>query len=291
MTETFRQETALWIRSLVTDFIDRSPENHLNDPKREKAFATPLVGFADGADPLFEAYREHVGPFHWTPSEIFNHTFPGFRVDAAELTVVAWILPQTKATKEDNRRQSRYPSERWSRARTFGEEVNAKLRRHIEESLCAAGMQAVAPMLSPQWTRKMSPRFGYASTWSERHAAYACGLGTFGLSDGLITAAGKAVRIGSVVARVRVAPSPRGYSHHQAYCLFYTQGICGKCIDRCPAGAITVRGHDKVKCKTYIRQVAMPYVQDHFGFPGKGCGLCQTNVPCESTIPTQEWVE
>jgi epoxyqueuosine reductase QueG len=207
------------------------------------------------------------------------------------LTVVAWILPQTKATKDDNRRQSRYPSERWSRARTFGEEVNVKLRRHIEKALCAAGMQAVAPMLSPQWTRKTSPRFGYASTWSERHAAYACGLGTFGLSDGLITAVGKAVRIGSVVARVRVDPSPRDYSHHQAYCLFYTQGICGKCIDRCPAGAITVGGHDKVRCKTYIRQVVMPYVRDRFGFPGKGCGLCQTDVPCESTIPTQECVE
>ena len=37
----------------------------------------------------------------------------------------------------------------------------------------------------------MSEKYAYASTWSERHAAYAAGLGTFGLSDGLITAAGQ----------------------------------------------------------------------------------------------------
>jgi epoxyqueuosine reductase QueG len=30
---------------------------------------------------------------------------------------------------------------------------------------------------------------------SERHAAYAAGLGTFGLCDGLITSVGKAVRV------------------------------------------------------------------------------------------------
>ena len=37
-----------------------------------------------------------------------------------------------------------------------------------------------------------------ASTWSERHVAYVSGLGTFGLSGGLITAKGQAVRLGSV---------------------------------------------------------------------------------------------
>jgi epoxyqueuosine reductase QueG len=291
MTETHAKETARWIRSLITDFIDLSPENHLNDSKRERAFATPLVGFADAGDPLFDAYKEHVGPFHWTPLEIFNQAFPDARATVAELTVIAWILPQTRATKDDNRRETRYPAERWSRARTFGEEVNVKLRRHVEEALHKAGIPAVAPMLSAQWERKMSERFGYASTWSERHAAYACGLGTFGLSDGLITAAGKAVRVGSVVARIRVDPTPRNYSEHMAYCLFYSHGICGKCISRCPAGAITEKGHDKVKCKTYIRQVAMPYVKTRYGFEGKGCGLCQTKVPCESKIPLKEEVE
>lgn len=285
--EPNRKDLESWIQSSIRDYVDHSAENHLNDPKKERAFDTPLVGFADGSDALFDAYKQHVGPFHWTPQEIFNQTFPDNRVNAQDLSVICWILPQTRATKADNRKQDRYPAQRWSRARTFGEAFNANVRQYIVQTLAAAGIRSVAPMLSPNWEKRESPQHGYASTWSERHAAYACGLGTFGLSDGLITPLGKAVRVGSVVAAVRLSPSPRPYNTHQAYCLFHAAGKCGKCIDRCPAGAISEAGHDKVKCKAYIRKKVMPFIRNRYGFEGKGCGLCQTKVPCESKIPVQ----
>jgi epoxyqueuosine reductase len=286
MKESRHQDPAAWITALLRNYIDRSPENHLNDPDRETACDSPLVGFAAGDDPLFEAYKKHVGPFHWTPLEAFQQAFPEQAIDPAEISVISWILPQTQATKADNRQEKRWPAERWSRARTFGEVVNEKLRRHLVEALRQPGINAVAPVLAPNWERRWSDRHGFASTWSERHAAHACGLGTFGLSDGLITPLGKAVRVGSVVARMRFDPSPRPYTDHHAYCLFFSKGLCGKCIERCPAGAISETGHDKVKCKAYIRQEAMPYIRAHYGFAGKGCGLCQTGVPCESRIPT-----
>jgi len=285
MADKTHADLAAWLETAIRQVVENSTENHLRDAAREKAFDTPLVGFAAGDDPLFEAYRDHVGPFHWTPREIFRRTFPQSDWPAEALTVIAWILPQTRATKAANRRETHYPAERWSRARTFGEQFNAALRHQVVDLLGNAGIRAVAPMLSPHWEKRESPKHGYASTWSERHAAYACGLGTFGLSDGLITPLGKAVRVGSVVAGTRIASSPRPYDHHQAYCLFHSQGICGKCMKRCPAGAITAAGHDKVKCKAYIRQTAMPYIQSRYGFEGKGCGLCQTGVPCESRIP------
>jgi epoxyqueuosine reductase QueG len=205
--------------------------------------------------------------------------------------VIAWILPQTALTKEDNRKERFYPSERWARARIFGEEVNVKLRKHVVAMLEERGVRAVAPVLSPDWGRKNSDRYVFASTWSERHAAYASGLGTFGLCDGLITTVGKAVRVGSVVAQLQIPPTGRPYEDHHGYCLFYTHGTCGKCIPRCPVGAITEQGHDKKKCRTHIRPVSEEYVTSHFGFEGYGCGLCQTGVPCESKIPTQEDAE
>lgn len=285
MLKPNREDPASWIQSVIHDVVLFSPENHLQDRNRERAFDNPLVGFAAGDDPLFEAYKDHVGPFHWTPQEIFARTFPERPAPAKRLAVIAWILPQTRATKTDNRREKQFPAERWSRARTFGEMFNAKVRQHVVDALAQADIRAVAPMLSPHWEKRASAKHGYASTWSERHAAYACGLGTFGLSDGLITPLGKAVRVGSVVAEIRIQPSGRPYSHHQAYCLFLTRGACGKCIDRCPAGAITAAGHDKVKCKAYIRSKAMPFIKARYGFEGKGCGLCQTGVPCESRIP------
>ena len=277
-----------WIRSLIVNYITDSPENHLADANRERAFDKPLVGFANGADPIFNDYKRHVGPFHWTPQDIFSLTFPGINAVAKNLTVISWILPQTKATKSDNRREKKFPAERWVRARMFGEHVNVKLRQYITQSLTDQGFAAVAPMLTPQWGRKISEEHGYASTWSERHIAYACGLGTFGLSDGLITPLGKAMRTGSVVVNWELPVEPRPYTDHHAYCLHFTHGICGKCITRCPAGAITTKGHDKVKCKKYLRNEAAAFILSAYGFEnGRGCGLCQTKVPCESHIPVR----
>jgi epoxyqueuosine reductase QueG len=275
-----------WLEGLIQDFIDNSKENTLQNPNNEKAFENTLVGFSNGNDPIFPAFKEHVGPFHLTPHEIYTRCFPRAKADPEELTVISWILPHIEATKADNRKESVYPAERWARARTYGEPVNVKLRKHVVEALQQKGYEALAPILSSQYSRETSQKFGFASTWSERHAAYASGLGTFGLSDGLITPRGKAMRVGSVVARIQISPTLRAYEDHQAYCLFYTHGICGKCIQRCPVDAISDSGHDKVACRKYVHEVAADYIKTQYKFDGKGCGLCQTAVPCESKIPT-----
>jgi len=277
-----------WIETVIKDFINKSPENTMKNGENEKAWADPLVGFSRGDDPLYQGFKEHVGAFHWTPLEIFNKTFPDLKVAAEELTVISYILPQTERTKADNRQETAYPSERWARTRIFGEEVNVKLRKQVVAALQEKGIKAVAPMISPLWAGKASDRYVFASTWSERHAAYASGLGTFGLCDGLITPRGKAMRCGSVVAQIRIPPTDRPYKDHRAYCLFFSKGTCGKCIQRCPAGALSREGHDKVKCRSYLNPGTADYVKSHFGFDGYGCGLCQTGVPCESKIPTEE---
>jgi epoxyqueuosine reductase len=277
-----------WLESIVQDFVDTSPENTLKNSENEKAWADPLVGFSRGDDPLYEEYKDIIGPFHWTPWEIFNKTFPDITVAPDQLTVISWVLPHLEQIKSDNRNETVYPAERWARARIYGEQVNEKLRGHVETVLQEAGFEAVSPMLSPLWKRETSQRYGFASTWSERHAAYVSGLGTFGLCDGLITPKGKAVRFGSVVARIQVSPTPRPYTDHHAYCLFFTDGLCGRCIARCPVGALTEAGHDKEKCGNYIREATREYVKSSYGFDGYGCGLCQTGVPCESKIPTAD---
>jgi len=120
------QDLKEWIEGLIKEFVLTSPENSLQNAENEKAWAEPLVGFAGGADPLFEDYKDHVGPFHFTPLEIFSRTFPSIKADAADLTVISWILPQTDRTKSDNRREAAYPSERWARARIFGEKEHAE---------------------------------------------------------------------------------------------------------------------------------------------------------------------
>jgi ferredoxin len=274
---------AEWIRGEINKFT-RSPANTLMKWNDEPAWGEPIVGFSNGADRLYAFYKMDIGDFFRSPLEFLLHQYPNSNFKADKITVISWILPQTAATKKDHRYETHFPSERWARSRIFGEEYNNKLRQHMIDFLHNDGVEAVAPLLSPLWERKMSPQYGYASTWSERHAAYAAGLGTFGLCDGLITPVGKAMRTGSIVANLYIEPTERSYDHHHAYCLFYTNGACGKCIERCPIGAITERGHDKVICSKYLR-MTKHYVQRHYGFNGYGCGLCQTNVPCESGIP------
>ncbi|RJR42941.1 MAG: epoxyqueuosine reductase [Desulfobacteraceae bacterium] len=277
-----------WVEDVTREFLRDPRRNTLGTQSGEKAFEESLVGFSNGADTLFQSLKDHVGPFHWTPQEIFQQTFPQRSIDPGKLTVISWVLPHTLSTKSDNRKERAYPSERWARARVCGEEVNNALRRHVVERLASRGIDAVAPLLVHQWELKISEKYGFASTWSERHVAYISGLGTFGLCDGLITSKGKAMRLGSVVANFESPSTIRPYNDHHAYCLYYSHGLCGECIRRCPAGAISKRGHDKTRCREYTRSKVLDYIKTRFGFEGYACGLCQTGIPCESKIPGVE---
>ncbi len=278
--------SAEWIHHLIRDFMDTSPLNTIEDGTEDPAWDDALVGFASGADPIWQQYKEYIGPFHWTPWEVFHQHCPDRPSAAGDLTVISWVLPQREMVRKTNRRARKYPSDAWARIRVFGEKFNEGLRAHVVKHLKERGHEAVAPMLTPNWTIVRSERFSYASSWSERHAAHAAGLGTFGLCDGLITARGKAMRTGSVVARVEIPHTPRPYADHHAYCLFFAEGTCGKCIKRCPVQAISKTGHDKEKCRQHLGRTR-EYVKETYKFKGYGCGLCQVGVPCEAGIPVK----
>jgi epoxyqueuosine reductase QueG len=176
------------------------------------------------------------------------------------------------------------PSRRWYYVYLHGEALNRKIRARLEEALNRAGIPVVAPALYPDWDRRRSEERGIGSNWSERHAAYAAGLGSFGLSDGLITAVGQAHRLGSVVCKAALPPTPRRVSHHHGECPgFRVQSPCSGCIRRCPAGAITRAGHDKDICAAYLARLA-GRGRDAYGLEAATCGLCQVGVPCENGL-------
>ena len=273
------------VRNIITDFVDQSPENSLKLKTPEKAWDEVLVGFSSGADAIYNDFKTHVGDFHYTPAEIFNLTFPDDPAGPEDLTIISYALIQRDATKSDNRKEDFYPSERWVMARFPGEKFNELLRQHVADALIKQGIPAVAPTLSPHWKFEKSEKYVYASRWSERHAAFASGLGTFGICDGLITEKGKAHRLGSVVAKLKLPPTPRPYTDHHAYCLYYATGKCLVCAKRCPVDAISENGHDKIKCIKHASGTCGEYVKEKYGLEGYGCGLCQTGVPCENGIP------
>ena len=269
------------IRAEIRRFVFESPENRFPG-KTEPYFDEPLIGFASATDPLFVDYKRIIGEFHQSPGEIMTATL-GNDVNAA--TVICWVLPITDATRKSNRLEASFPSRQWAETRSFGEQFNVSLRRHMVTFLTGRGHHAVAPQLSPVWKEFSESPVGVASNWSERHAAYAAGLGTFSLNDALITPKGIAHRLGSVITDLTIQPSPHPYADYRQNCLYYRENSCGACIGRCPADALSRQGHDKAKCREFVYGTAPKAVAELYGVPNTGCGLCQTGVPCEAMVP------
>jgi len=285
-----------FIEEVIEDFLTQPEHNTLGPGTTGKAWDGFLLGFSSGADDLYSFWKDHIGDFHWTPAEAFAlgkgvaslgaKSKTDRAADPDELTVISIAVYPPEATKLANRAQTRFPSELWARTRVFGHRALASLLKTLVTSLETAGGSGVAPMLLRNWAEHDSPSYGPASSWSERHVAYTSGLGTFGFCGGLITEKGKAVRLGSVIVRADIPPTPRPYSGPFEYCLHYTPQGCTGCSDRCPAGSVSEQGRDKTACAKHLEPRTRDFVRREYGFDGYGCGLCQTGVPCESGIPT-----
>ncbi|MDP2919735.1 MAG: epoxyqueuosine reductase [Dehalococcoidia bacterium] len=276
---------------VIKEFVRTSPLNRFENfegPMWEE----PLVAFAAGDDPLFNEFKRVVADTHLTPrealtlhvKEILKTETPPFE----SVSVISYVLPMPKETVDSNARETEGPSLRWNITRWKGQEFSAVLQKHIVALLEDAGYYAVAPEVAPLY-KIFRTEGGFASNWSQRHAAYAAGLGTFSLSEGFITKKGIAHRLGSIITNLKLQPSPHPYTHHLANCRFYAKETCGECIARCPGGAISEKGHDKLKCSVVLFEKQKPWLEGAHG-PGyigryAGCGLCQTGVPCEHRIP------
>ncbi|MHC6202316.1 4Fe-4S binding protein [Breznakiellaceae bacterium SP9] len=191
------------------------------------------------------------------------------------------FLPFSETVKAANRQDLRLPAFEWLHARIEGQKFQDELCGYIVTLLRDAGFDAVCPMIDPRFaaaspsiTDKNEQGF-FTSNWSERHIAYACGLGTFGLSKGLITVKGVAGRYSSVISSGVFEPDKRQYTGIYDYCT-----RCGACVQNCPAGAISLEhGKSHPLCSEFVESTREKYR------PRYGCGKCQVKVPCESARP------
>ncbi len=237
-----------------------------------RIYDAPLIGYARANDPLFTGLQkpEAVGP---------QFMLPGQWLEGAE-SVVSFFLPFSNEVKRSNT-GGNHTSKQWLHGRIEGQSMVMELCEFLAGELSAEGFRCVVPCADARFKSVTAPDPAvwdgavFTSNWSERHVAYVCGLGTFGLSKGLITAKGVAGRFGSIVTTLALAPSVRPYSGLYDYCI-----RCGACAARCPAQAITLEhGKDHLKCAMHLNTTRIP------GAPYYGCGKCQCGVPCESGIP------
>jgi epoxyqueuosine reductase QueG len=280
------QKMAEMIEDEIKRFVRESPLNRMPDDANQPIFEDPLVGFADGNDPLFTEFKKIIGPNHLTPIEALVKAYNKQPEDGGKLvSVISWVLPVAKNVRESNREETAIPSRYWAYTKWYGEKFNDALRKHVVDMMTIRAYLTVAPAIQPYFKTEANAQ-GRFSNWSERHVAYAAGQGTFSLSDGFITDKGIAHRCGSIVVDVKIPASPRTARTPFSNCLYYVNKSCKVCISRCPAGAITESGHDKNKCKNYM-DIDLKHIEKDFNIGTCACGLCQTKVPCEFHNPTK----
>jgi ferredoxin len=288
----------LFLETEIKQYISDSPENRLPAYDNDPLVDEPLIGFADGNDPIFHEFKKKgiIGAFHFTPEEAFSTYLKRQQKNVGDkkphaLSVVSVVFTATRKTRLSNRPETIMGSQRWQYAFDRGITFMEDTLKHLVSRLEALGYQAVAPMYTTPLLFLWQLPDGPTSDWSEKHIAYAAGMGTFGLNGGIITTRGAALQCGSVITDVALTPTPRAYDNYLAHCLYYRNGSCGRCIERCPSGAISERGYDSRKCFFY-HEVDLPRISKNLGREPEGgdhppvCSLCQTKVPCESRIPS-----
>lgn len=252
--------TEQYIQDKLNQFVVDDTTNHMPAHGSMQIFELPLICIASASDPLFESFKDFdiIGDHFLTPREWLKNA----------KSVVSYFLPFSKAVRESNRSPG-MPSEEWISARIEGEAFNLNARNFLVELFKQVDEEAIAPVLDSRFDK-----LDFSSNWSERHAAYVAGLGTFGLHKALITEKGCAGRYGSVITSCELTPTVRSYKRHDEYCPYLIKGGCGACIARCPSGAITEEGKQKRTCRQYIKSW------------NNGCAKCNVKVPCEEGIPT-----
>ncbi len=263
------------IVKLATDFIQNAEDNYISkeiaiSPATVgmKIYENPIFAFGDAQDPYFMKLKD--------PEAIGSH----FRLPQEWLpqanTVISFFLPYTAIVKDSNSEDKKWPSDQWLHGRFEGQKLLNRLALYLQTELKKAGYLSIIPSSDENfWSKKKADGASFTSNWSERHVAYVCGLGTFGLSKGLITSKGMAGRFGSIVTDAILSPSKREYDNFDQYCT-----KCGDCISQCPVKAISFEsGKNDKLCSDFLNIVGEK------SSPRYGCGKCQVGVSCESCIP------
>ena len=236
-----------------------------------------LVGYQDAHHDIYSRLQ-HAYPFHLLPTD--------FESEAVRIaSVISYAIVFTPHT---TRVTDSFSPQTWVEA-TF---VFRTLSNTINSYICTAseGETVIVPRDSSRYAR-MNTEEAFLSSWSERHVAYTCGLGTFGLHHALITEKGCQVRLSSLVTSATydgIAPLPLKGLYD--YCLYYTSGTCRKCVAACPVTAITTEKKDMVQCYEKEDTINTVYNAEQYGRSIPTCGLCMIGVPCSTGIPVMQSV-
>ena len=252
------------IKHKITDIICSFVFEYAEQNNLKTAFRKPLVKFADADDPIFEEFKTAAGSEHALPAELL----------ADAKTVIAYFIPLAEDVVNSNI-EGKMSSHKWAQAYLDLNQLINNLDRHIKSEINKMGGKAV---LIP--TRIDFDKETFKNYWSHRHAAYAAGLGKFGLNKMLITEQGCCGRFASLITNLKIEASER---KEKEYCLYKAGEDCSICVDRCVTGALQIDSFDGQKC--YDMLLLNDIYHSDLLKATEVCGKCCVGLPCSLEDP------
>ncbi len=247
------------IKGFITDAITGIVRSQA--PRTE--YRSPLVGFADARHPLFAHLKTLIAPDHLLPTDLL----PEAR------TVVSFFLPFSQELVRQNQ-EGPVTAPTWAMAKQETDVVIHAIVQGVKERLAPHG---VTVSDNPALERYDPARFIHH--WSQRHVAYICGLGNFGLNQLIITRKGCAGRLGSLCISTFAEPD---LICEEEVCPGRIDGSCGVCIQKCPSQALQYGAIDKPRCSAWINDYTEKFFKGETAF--RSCGKCIA-LPCALKRP------
>lgn len=192
-------------------------------------FREPLIGYSSAKDPIFGQLKTVIGE---------NQLLPGDLLPDAK-TVLAFFLPYSKEVISSNK-EEKHASRQWAEAYDYTNWLINKVLQQLNEIMAVHGVKMAWLLPTYEFDKKK-----LVAQWSHKHVAYACGLGTFGRNQLLITPKGCGGRFGTAVLNITMEPSKRSEVTHA--CL--ADSGCDYCKKKCPVQALSeTAGYDRHRC-------------------------------------------
>ena len=248
------------MKSLITNKIIEYVKSYPTRKNVKNIWKEPIVGFADANGPYISALKEIVTPAHLLPGDFMEN--PNI--------VISYYVPFTEELAALNMNvEGNLAAQEWSDAYNLTNTMIQDINQYVADFLNEMGYRAVSP------TGVIFDKERILSNWSQRHIAYAAGLGTFGINNMLISEKGCCGRYGSVVADLPVEPDQ---ILKEERCLYKKNGGCMKCVKNCFSGALTSEGFDRKKCF----EICM---MNDARTGADVCGKCDIDIPCAFKAP------
>jgi epoxyqueuosine reductase QueG len=246
-----------------------------------------LIGFQKVDHPIFDKIAEII-PEHLKPLDFL----PEFQMDNSVgkigLSVISFSFVFNQKTVEENSLQNDYPSFSWYKSTDLFTEFITTFRQFLKKYCDNEQIHYVVPNTIKDKYRIIWRDGIKYSTWSERHIAYACGLGSFGLHGSLITDNGCAHRLMSVIIDKEFKYYNEPDQPWNKNCLSANNINCGKCINKCPVNSIRISGRSIINCLKHESIENKETSKRIFGYEMEACGLCMSGVPCSTKNPMKE---